>query len=232
MKYTKEYLTELVNESKCMWDVVMNAGMGRNEGNYNYLHRLINRYNISTLHFEDQRKGIRRSKLTLDDFLVKDRHISINGNKMKAKLYKAGLKQPICEKCGQNEWWNGEKISLILDHINGDRDNNLLENLRIVCPNCNATLPTHGGKNRSTKSNTINKEKVKKRFADEFINKVKESEIDITIRGWQQKLGKFLNTTATSAVRNLKKHMPELHKICWKQETYWKNKGLKHREID
>lgn len=57
------------------------------------------------------------------------------------------MKQPICEKCGQDENWYGEHMSLILDHINGVNDDHRLENLRIVCPNCNATLPTHCGKN-------------------------------------------------------------------------------------
>lgn len=38
-------------------------------------------------------------------------------------------------------------MGLILDHINGIHKDNRIENLRIVCPNCNATLPTHGGKN-------------------------------------------------------------------------------------
>ncbi len=39
-------------------------------------------------------------------------------------------------------------MSLILDHINGTRDDNRLENLRIVCPNCAATLDTHCSRNR------------------------------------------------------------------------------------
>jgi len=39
-------------------------------------------------------------------------------------------------------------MSLILDHANGDALDNRLENLRIVCPNCNATLETHCGKNK------------------------------------------------------------------------------------
>jgi hypothetical protein len=37
-------------------------------------------------------------------------------------------------------------MSLILDHINGVPDDNRLENLRIVCPNCAATLDTHCGR--------------------------------------------------------------------------------------
>jgi hypothetical protein len=38
-------------------------------------------------------------------------------------------------------------MSLILDHVNGVRDDHRIENLRIVCPNCNATLDTHCGRN-------------------------------------------------------------------------------------
>lgn len=57
--------------------------------------------------------------------------------------------------CGQGEEWNGKKISLILDHINGDRKNNLIENLQILCPNCNATLDTHCGKNINNKNNIL-----------------------------------------------------------------------------
>lgn len=51
--------------------------------------------------------------------------------------------------CGQGEMWRGRWLSLILDHVNGVPDDNRLENLRIVCPNCAATLDTHcGRKNR------------------------------------------------------------------------------------
>ena len=68
---------------------------------------------------------------------------------LKARLYAEGLKQPVCELCGQDELWRGKPIGLILDHVNGVRDDNGLENLRIVCPNCAATLDTHcGRKNR------------------------------------------------------------------------------------
>src|SRR5436190_22696055 len=65
---------------------------------------------------------------------------------LKARLYAEGLKTPVCELCGQGAIWRGRAIGLILDHANGVRDDNRLENLRIVCPNCAATLDTHCGR--------------------------------------------------------------------------------------
>jgi 5-methylcytosine-specific restriction endonuclease McrA len=53
--------------------------------------------------------------------------------------------------CSQDEYWMGKKISLILDHINGINDDNRIDNLRILCPNCNSTLDTNGGKNIKNK---------------------------------------------------------------------------------
>jgi hypothetical protein len=64
---------------------------------------------------------------------------------LKRRLYDCGLKERRCELCGQ-ELWNGKRIGLILDHINGVRDDNRLENLRIVCPNCAAGLDTDCGR--------------------------------------------------------------------------------------
>lgn len=52
-----------------------------------------------------------------------------------------------CAICGQGLIWNGERLTLILDHIDGNNRNNRLENLRWVCPNCDIQLPTSRGKN-------------------------------------------------------------------------------------
>jgi hypothetical protein len=48
-------------------------------------------------------------------------------------------------------------MSLILDHINGINNDNRIENLRIVCPNCNATLDTHCSSNRNKNNINLNK---------------------------------------------------------------------------
>lgn len=48
----------------------------------------------------------------------------------------------VCVICGQEPFWNGAELTLILDHINGHNHDNRLENLRWVCPNCNMQLPT------------------------------------------------------------------------------------------
>lgn len=59
-------------------------------------------------------------------------------------IYKHGNK---CMICGLSEWLN-IPISLVSDHIDGDSSNNELDNFRIICNNCDATLPTFKGKNK------------------------------------------------------------------------------------
>lgn len=44
--------------------------------------------------------------------------------------------------------WRGKELPLILDHVNGNSFDNRPGNLRYVCPNCDAQLPTRGGANR------------------------------------------------------------------------------------
>ena len=86
----------------------------------------------------------RRVPRSLDELLTENS--TAHRGWLKQRLFRAGLKRPLCELCGQGEVWRGRPMSLILDHVNGERTDNRLENLRIVCPNCNATLDTHCGR--------------------------------------------------------------------------------------
>jgi hypothetical protein len=219
MKYTKDYLEKLVKESNCIWELIDKIQIKRQGGNFNYLSRLITKYNINTDHFVNQYIKL-RNRRSLDEILVKGDFNTINGNSLKRKLYKAGLKQPICEICGQDENWCGNKISLILDHKNGDRDNNELQNLRIVCPNCNATLDTHCGKN--IKKEKISVQKLPNKFPKLTIESLKfkilENNIDFTKRGWRLEIAKILDVTPQYAGSFVKKYMFEIYNGAWKHK--------------
>lgn len=52
-----------------------------------------------------------------------------------------------CAICGCTEW-NGKTLSLELDHINGINNDNRLENLRFLCPNCHSQTSTYGSRNK------------------------------------------------------------------------------------
>jgi hypothetical protein len=108
------------------------------------LRKYVARWRIPTDHFVRSGRPRQRAR-PLAEWLVDGS--TIRSSKLKRRLYAAELKTPRCELCGQDEMWNGSRISLILDHVNGKRDDNRLENLRIVCPNCNASLETHCGRN-------------------------------------------------------------------------------------
>ena len=100
-------------------------------------------WEIPTDHFLPNGRPAARGR-TLDEMLIE--HSPVRGSKLKERLFRAGLLQRACEMCGQGEIWNGVRMALILDHINGVSDDNRIENLRVVCPNCNATLDTHCGR--------------------------------------------------------------------------------------
>ena len=66
---------------------------------------------------------------------------------IKQRLIRAGILENRCQDCGLSEW-RGKRLSIQIDHINGVRDDNRLENLRMLCPNCHSQTETFGSRNR------------------------------------------------------------------------------------
>jgi hypothetical protein len=68
----------------------------------------------------------------------------IKSHFLKLKLIEDGIKKHECEKCKKKKWLNAN-IPLELHHIDGNRFNNKLENLKLLCPNCHALEPNNSG---------------------------------------------------------------------------------------
>lgn len=95
-------------------------------------------------------KGINKkdngSKIPLTEIL-EGKHPHYQTNKLKKRLISEGIKTKECEECGLGDEWNGKTIVHQLDHIDGNRTNHKLDNLRVLCPNCHSQTGTFRGKN-------------------------------------------------------------------------------------
>ena len=158
--YTIEEFKNAVQGSYSIAQALTKLGVSPRGGNYRVFKKFEKLYEIDTSHFTGQGhlkgKTHNFNTIPLGEILVKDYEYS--SNKLRKRLISEGIKEHKCECCGLNEWL-GEPIPLELDHIDGDHYNNILENLKILCPNCHAKTPTYRGKNKKSKNSQTLKNK-------------------------------------------------------------------------
>jgi hypothetical protein len=95
------------------------------------------------------------------DFSRKTKVFNNTASSHTLKIYLTETKGYSCELCGLSGYWNGKKLTLQLDHIDGNSDNNTLENVRLVCPNCHTQTHTWCGRQKKTNKRNIYLQKYK-----------------------------------------------------------------------
>jgi len=93
-------------------------------------------------------KKISNKRISALEYLKKE---TLSVPKLRIKLIEDGIKEDRCEKCNNSHWF-GKKLMLELHHIDGNRFNNILDNLKILCPNCHSIIPNHSKRKKGDMS--------------------------------------------------------------------------------
>ena len=153
-KFDPDAIQKAVQSSYSIAGTLRLLGLRAAGGNYATIKRLILAWHVDVAHWtgSGHRKGSKIPVVParpLIELLRRDG--PTNTDKLRKRLIREGLFQPLCSNCGFATWL-GKPIPLELDHRDGDRNNQELENLRLLCPNCHALTPTYRGRNRRGRS--------------------------------------------------------------------------------
>jgi 5-methylcytosine-specific restriction endonuclease McrA len=144
-QYTNEQVIEAAKNSTSIRQVLSKLGLKEAGGNYRCIKNLMKKLNIDTSHFLGKRNNLGKKfgpKRATEEYL--NNEASINSYKLKKRLISEGYFEHKCHRCNKTEWF-GEKIPLELHHKNDSNDNSL-ENLELLCPNCHALTPNYRAK--------------------------------------------------------------------------------------
>ena len=147
--YSKEELSLIVANSNSWRDLSKKLGYNCNSSDLkSSIQKRVEEFNISTDHF----KTVAKNAIERNENNVFIENSTADQSTLRKWYLKGQYTEYKCSICGQEPFWNNQELTLILDHINGINNDDRLENLRWVCPNCNIQLPTtNRRKNKNTK---------------------------------------------------------------------------------
>lgn len=147
----EEKICELAKKCENINQICKIIGKKSTNENYKKIKNILQINNVDISHFNQNICNNNTSpKKDIKHYLVSGSTISIS--KLRERIIKNGIKERKCEKCGRTEW-EGEQIPLELHHINGDRLDNRIENLQLLCPNCHTLTDNYCGKKLKKETN-------------------------------------------------------------------------------
>lgn len=148
-RFTRQEIEQFVEESFSYAELARKCGYGKTSGSgITQMHQMINQYDLDISHFTGSGWLLGKTFET-DRYIPFEEYIQgnhVQTNKVRKKLLRESLKEHICECC-LNTTWNGSPIPLEVHHKDGDKNNNKIENLELLCPNCHALTDNYKGKN-------------------------------------------------------------------------------------
>lgn len=142
-RWSNQQLIDAVAVSDTISGVLRIVGLSqRGAGNYRTVKHHIERLQLDTTHFlgAGWRHGRPGPKKPLETWLR--RGSNANSSILRRRLIRESVMEPRCARCRRTHW-EGEPIPLHLEHVDGDHNNNELDNLCVLCANCHNLTPTY-----------------------------------------------------------------------------------------
>ena len=141
-----EDFMNIVSSSFSYSEILRSIGLTTNGGSSTFsIKNRIKILKLSISHFRPNGKKKDSVQKPLCDILTTNSNTSRQS--VKKRLLKENVLKYKCNICGIFKW-NNKELSLHLDHINGVNNDNRIENLRLLCPNCHSQTETYAGKNK------------------------------------------------------------------------------------